>query len=40
MKEPQIQYRKMLFTFADKKDKLLIFLGTIFAILCGVGMPS
>jgi hypothetical protein len=40
MKEPQLPYKKMLFTFTDKRDKILIFTGTIFAILCGIGMPS
>ena len=34
LKEPQLQYRKLLLTFTDKRDKLLIFLGTFFAMKC------
>jgi len=26
-------------TFADKSDKALFIFGTIFAMLCGFGMP-
>lgn len=38
--EHSVSYRKMLFTFANKRDKFLISLGFMFAILCGIGMPS
>jgi len=30
----------MLMTFADNSDKALFIFGTIFAIICGFGMPS
>jgi hypothetical protein len=40
LKEKSVPYSKLLFTFADRKEKCLIFFGYAFAILCGIGMPS
>ena len=33
-------YKKILMTYADRTDKILICLGYFFAILTGLGIPS
>lgn len=35
-----VPYSKILFTYADRKDKLLIVIGLISSSLCGLGLPS
>lgn len=40
LKSQGIPYSKMLLTYADSYDKLLIFLGYFTAIVTGMAMPS
>jgi hypothetical protein len=35
-----VSMNKILFTYADKVDKILLFIGFFCAILCGLGLPS
>ena len=35
-----VSFRKIIFTYADRTDKIILFIGFFCAAVCGLGLPS